>query len=120
MNIWGRDFNLEIMFGNDDESNSKPVQREAWQAFLNCPQLIEESKVRVIDYCLKHYASEFSTSKIDNIFKYVIPESIYIKNTRDNSHVVALVCAYKFDEDNGLAVIFKNETFDKVGTQNII
>ncbi len=117
-NIWGRDFNLEVMFGNLEDKDAKPIQIAAWEEFNI--EIVNSCLKDVEEYCLKHNADEIGTSKIDNIFKYVIPESIYIKNTKDNSHVVALLCAYKFDEDNGMAIIFKNGSLYKIGTQNIV
>lgn len=119
-NIWGREFDLQVMFGNFADNEAKPVQKEALKTFLANLHLIDECKSEVENYCLRKNAKEIGANTIDNIFKYVIPEALYIENTHDNTHCVALVCAYKFDEENGIAVIFKNEAFCQVTTQSVL
>lgn len=64
----------------------------------------------------------FGTSKgvsINNIFKYVAPKYLYVARNNEK-HVVAIMCNYKFDPENGIAVIFENEKFSKIGMQDII
>jgi hypothetical protein len=33
---------------------------------------------------------------------------------------IMVMCAYKFNVDDGIAVVFRNGTLENVGTQNII
>ena len=37
-----------------------------------------------------------------------------------NSRVVAIMCNYKFDMEHGIAIVFKNEMFSKIVSQDII
>jgi hypothetical protein len=120
INIWGRDFDLEVVYDCYDNEQILSVQTEALQRFLENAALLSEVKSEVEKYCLVKNATEIGTEFIENIFKFVMPKSIYVQRTVDNSRVVALMCAYKFDVDNGLAVVFKNERLKEVGTQNIV
>ena len=121
LNVWGRDFELEVVFDCYEGEEILPTQNDALKEFLvSSGDLVQKAKRDVEEYCLKHNAEDIGSSSIENIFKYVIPKSIYIQRTTTGSHVVGLMCAYKFDAENGIAVVFKNEKLDKVGTQNIM
>ncbi|MDR0906780.1 MAG: hypothetical protein LBN00_11540 [Oscillospiraceae bacterium] len=130
LNVWGRDFELEVVFDCYEGESVLPVQKEALENFLAKSKIITDEKVMVsiisdvkaavVEYCLKRNAEEIGMSTIDNIFKYVMPKSLYVQRTTDDSRVVGLMCAYKFDVDNGIAVVFKNEQFVNVDSQNAI
>lgn len=114
VNIWGRDFDLEIIFDCYSGEEVLPTQKEALEKFLEAKGIIEDSKTSVEKYCLKWNKEDINSETIDNIFKYVKPKSLFIKRTDDNTRVVAILCAYKFYSDNKIAVVFTNEKFDKV------
>ena len=58
VNIWGRDFDLEIYFDCYTGEKISIEQKEALDLFLQNPQLISEAKEKVIAYCLKRNAAE--------------------------------------------------------------
>jgi hypothetical protein len=120
LNVWGREFELEIVFDCYEGEEVLNSQKETLQRFLEIPALIAESESKVKRYCLAQNAEDIGSQPIENIFKYVIPKSLYIQRSTDNERVIGLICAYKFDVDNGIAVVFKNEKLERVGTQNII
>ena len=120
INIWGRDFELEVVYDCYEGEDVLPVQTDALNQFLRVPDLIDTSKVKVIEYCLSRNSAEIGSNTIENIFKFVMPKSIYVQRSTDNSHIVGLMCDYRFNIDDGIAVVFKNEKFDAVGSQNII
>lgn len=117
--VWGREFDLSINFDIYANECITETQNKALENFLCRPDLIENAKEKVIAYCLKHNGNEIGSS-IENIFKYVIPQSIYIQRAPDNTRTVGLMCAYKFNPDDGLAIVFKDEKLIAVGSQNII
>jgi len=120
INVWGRDFELEVVFDCYEGEEVLPLQKDTLQRFLTSPDIIQNTKSEVEKYCIERNIDDIETQTIENIFKYVIPKSIYIQRTKDNSRVVGIMCAYKFNIDDGIAVVFKNEKFDRVGSQNII
>jgi hypothetical protein len=118
--IWGREFELDIVFDCYKGESVLPAQTDALDKFLKKEELINLAKSSVESYCIKRDSELIGATAIDNIFKYVIPESIYIQRAKDDKHIVGLMCKYKFDIDNGLAVVFENEKFKTVGTQDEI
>ena len=57
---------------------------------------------------------------VNNIFRYVIPQALYVQRTKDNSHVIAIMGAFKMGIEHGIAVVFKNEAYWKIGSQDIV
>ena len=121
LDIWGREFNLEIVYDYVDELEEiLPIQKEAASKFVEKKEMINESLQAVKQYCIKRDEDKFEDNKIDNIFKYVIPTKLYvIRNDKDRC--VAIMCDYRYDLEHGIAVVYKNEKFLKVDDQaNII
>jgi hypothetical protein len=114
--IWGRDFNLKVVYDCYIGEEIIEEQKEALKEFVANRNLIESSKDTVEQYCLKKNKREIGSDKITNIFKYVIPESIFVK--RDCR--VAIMCRYKFDAEHGIAVVYKQGKLKEVGSQDII
>ena len=76
--------------------------------------VIEDLKVK--QYCITQNKSKIEEDSIENVFKYVVPEKVYV--TRDCR--VAIMCRYKFDLEHGIAVVFKNGQFEQIGAQDIV
>ena len=74
---------------------------------------------QVKQYCLKSNKADIGSDNIENIFKYVAPKYLYVARNKD-SRIVAIMCNYKFDPENGIAVVFENEKLNKIGMQDII
>ena len=105
--IWGRKLDLEIAYDCYKGEEVLSSQENALKLFCeNAVSIFETAKEKA--------------GHIENIFKYVMPKTIYIKRTFNNERTVAILCAYKFNLDDGLAIVFTNEKFSKIGTENII
>lgn len=119
MKLWGRDFELEIQYDcySNEEVNSK--QEEALDEFIKADEAVQNSKRILERYVLDNNGMDVGADYIENIFKYVIPKYLYIKR-EDEKHIVAIMCNYKFDMENGIAIVFDNEKAIKVGKQDII
>ena len=116
MNIWQRDYELKLVYDVYPGESVSSVQEEALTRFVNNKKVIEESQNEVEKYCLTENHDEIGLDSFDNIFKYVIPEYIFVK--RDGR--VAIMCKYKFDKEHGLAVVFKDGKLEKIGKQDIV
>ena len=69
-------------------------------------------------YCLSLNSEEIE-QPIENIFKYVAPKYLFVP--RDNEKkIIAIMCNYRFDMDNGIAVVFEDGELSEIGSQNII
>lgn len=117
--IWGRDFDMEIKYDCYSGEEVLQIQRDAIDAFLKSGAAIDAALDQVKYYCLKNNKADIGNNSIDNIFKYVAPKYLYVARNKEK-HVVAIMCNYKFDPENGIAVVFENEKFSKIGMQDII
>jgi hypothetical protein len=120
MSLWGREIELELIYDRFDDEEITPDQSASFQEIKSKPQIFSETKEMVINYCLNNNPEQFSGGRIEDIFQYLTPKSIYIKRSRDNNREFALLCDYKFDPDNGIAVIFKNGELMQVAAQDQI
>ena len=110
--IWGRKFEIEIKYDCYTGEEVLDIQKEALAAFLKSEKSIADSLETVKKYCLDQNGQDINDNVITNIFKYVLPKYLYIVRNIDK-HIVAIMCNYKFDSENGIAVVFENEKFRK-------
>lgn len=117
--IWGRGFEIEIKY--DCYSGEKVLkrQKDALKEFLKSEENIANSLEMVKKYCLAQNKDDVGENEISNIFKYVVPKYLYVTRSIDK-HIVSIMCDYKFDQENGIAVVFENEKFKRIGRQDII
>ena len=114
LKIWGRDFTLPVEY--DCYSNEKITdeQIQNLDLFIRNKRLIDKSKIYVEDYCEKQISEENK----NNIFTYIKPHYIYVK--REPNPRVAIMCKYKYDTENGLAIVFDDSGNIKVTIQDEI
>lgn len=121
MIIWDRKFNIDIVYDVYSGEEILPYQKMALETFLrNYKSLVDSTLEDVKNYCLENNEKEIGQKAIDNIFKYVIPKALFVKRTKQKKQIVALLCDYKFNPDDGLAIVFENNQMSEIGTQNII
>ncbi len=121
LQIWGRLLDVEIVYDVYKGEEVLNKQKDALTKFIAAsPQLFVIAENEAKKYCLSINKNEITGNEISNIFKYVKPKAIYIKRESGEDRVVALLCAYKFNPDDGIAIVFKNEAFMEIGTENII
>lgn len=120
INIWGRDFELKILydvFKNEDITDN---QRRTLEEFLKEEKLIELCKPIVEEYCIENANGNIVDNPITNVFKYVIPTNLFVIRTKDESKEIALLCNFKFDLEHGIAIVFKDNKFWKIGQKGIV
>lgn len=115
--IWNREFDLPVVFDCFDDEEIIENQKSAVNAFLDAN--LDESFEEIKSFCLKNNGDDIGTDVIDNIFKYVMPKSIYVPRDKRN-RIIAIMCDYKFDIEHGIAVVFVNNKFLKVVPQDDI
>ncbi len=114
--IWGRDFQLPAIMERYGGEEILPSQESALKAFLDGSKEIEAAKKMVEKYIISANKSFFPNGVVDNIFKYVMPKSIFVPHDKKHPSVV-LLCNYKFDAEHGLAVLFDNGKAKKVSSE---
>ena len=113
--IWGRSFNLSVLFDCYKGETVTKKQEEAFSRFVDKAGLIDNALPSVKRYCIEDENTR-GISQIDNIFKYVMPKAIFVKRTK-LMRVVALMCDYKYDREHGIALLFENEKFKEIVNQ---
>lgn len=117
--LWGRRFELPAEINMYKGEEILQSQYDSIIRFKNINIDMGDSLHAVADYCFKRNPREFKYDNKGNIFKYIIPKYLFISRT-NGTRTVAIMCNYKFDSDNGIAIVFKNEKFDSVGNQDSI
>lgn len=120
LEIWGRSFELDVVYDAYCGEEVSQEQRDALDKFLSvADELFAVAEVKAKEYCLDMNGDEIGEEAISNIFKYVVPKAVYVSRT-DGARVVAILCHYKFNMDDGVAIVFENEEFSEIGTEDII
>ena len=116
--LWNREFDLPIIYSCYPGEEVTTIQQEAKKIFCSNTSVAMKALEEIKQYIERTSDSEVNAENIDNIFKYVIPKRIFIPRT--DKKIVAILCDYKFDMENGIAVVFENEKFKEIGVQDII
>lgn len=121
LKIWGHLLDIRVIYDTYKGEEILDKQKDALKKFIaSSSKLFEIAENEAKKYCLKVNRNEITEDEISNILKYIKPKSIYVKRESSKDRIVALLCAYKFNPDDGIAIVFKNEAFSKIGTENII
>ncbi len=116
--IWGREFELPVIIKQFKGKEITDTQKEAVDCLEQNLNIFNSAIDEVEKYIIDNGLKENGIDEVDNIFKYVIPKSISVPKSK--KRVFALMCNFKFDMEHGLAVIFEDEKFKKVGSQDLI
>lgn len=117
--VWDRTFSLPVEYDCYKGETVTKKQIKALETFVTNPEWLSNSKVFVEDYCREAVQSDDENDKKDNVFSYVIPESIFVKRDKEKPRI-ALMCRYRYDPEHGLAIVFSSDGEISVGEQGII
>lgn len=117
--IWGREFFLEVEYDCYAEETVEQYQIEAFERFCQNPEWIKKAKVNVEEFCKNDVESDSENLKKDNIFSYVKPIGIFVKHDKEHQRV-AIMCKYRYDQEHGIAVVFDKHGQVTIGIQDII
>ena len=116
--IWGKEIPLRIIFEQYNEDPVLSNQIQGLDCFVEEIDKLSEASLNALkNYCKSNDKS--TGENIDNIFAYVKPYAIYVSRNED-VHEIALLCNFKLDPEHGVALVFRNEKFCKVGPEDII
>lgn len=123
LNIWGRVFDISVLYEEYEGESKVPAQDLALNNLLANWDVVDSSLEEVKRFCVEWYPKELEAISggrtIDNIFRYVIPESLFVLR-REDVRAVELLCRSRLDPEHGLAAYFENETLAGVGTESTI
>lgn len=118
INVWGRAFDLKIIFDCYDDEEVYDTQNDALKHFVLESDAILNDHSELDKYCINRNGNEIG-SAVSNIFKYVIPTTLFIKRDKEK-RVVMLLCNYRFDEEHGIALVYENEKLKEIISQDDI
>ena len=118
INIWDRDFSLKVEYDCYKGETVTDEQISSLNGFIVNSVLIDKSKEKVVKYCKNDVLDDDENDKKDNIFSYIKPDYIFVKHEKKPR--VAIMCKYKYDPENGIAVVFNPNKKIEVGLQDII
>lgn len=116
--IYGRKFDLEVVFECHENEEITEKQKETLDAFIENAPRIEESLQHVKDYLLRISPKELPDGFVDNVFRYMYPRRLLILHDWDGA--AAILCSCALDPEHGLAIVFKDNVCRKVGPEYIV
>lgn len=116
--IWDREFDIEVRYSCYPGEEITQTQKDALTKFCEDTEMIADCIQKVKKYIANASDGSLEANDIENIFKYVMPKYLYIP--RSDKRTIAVMFNFKFDIENGIAVVFKNEKFDEIGEQDIV
>lgn len=114
--IWGREFDLDLIYKTYSEEKPLRLQIAAADEFDS--SILDEAKKKVEEYIIKYNSQELKSESVDNIFKYVMPKAIYVPQVEGHK-LLAIMCDYKFDMEHGLAMVFEDNKLKDIGEEDI-
>ena len=99
-----------------DDEVVTPVQEKTLKDFLAEKTILDNALPKVKEYCLNEDELKDKDS-IDNIFKYVVPKTIFVPR-EDKKKTVDVLCDYYFDNEHGIAIVFENGRFKRITSQD--
>ncbi len=115
--IWGREFDIPAVLECYPGETVLDSQKAALKWLAENGETLDNSLTKVKAYVQKN-AAELKESGVENIFKYVMPKSIFIPHNTKST--VAILCNYKFDMEHGLAVVFEKGKLASICPQDDI
>ena len=118
LSVWGRKINLEVVFDRYAGEDILSTQEKALDALLSSWAVVDGSLDDVKSYILEQRGDAVVDGRIDNVFKFVKPESLFVPR-KQRKRTVAIMCDFRLDPEHGLAVVFEKEKLAKIGPQDI-
>lgn len=117
--IWGRRFELLVTYDCYRGENVTNTQIQAINLFTEkITELTSSAKDKVQDFCASR--CDETIDPHENIFRFLLPRTIYVKRSSNNERVVALLCDFRYDPEYMIAIVFRNEKLYEVTTDSAI
>lgn len=121
--LWGRVFSMRVEFDHYDDDVIPAKMESALDTFLDHLQDVQNSQDKLKEYCIKQDADElvklFGKAEIEDVFDVVMPDCLFVLRPEGHRRI-ALMLDYRFDIDEGLALLFVDEKLKSIGTQSSV
>ena len=110
--VWGREFEIPVFC-------RKPEDEVLLTQLTENEKEIDKSLTELRKYIVQSSEGQVTEKDLDNIFRYVMPQSVFIPHISGKC-LTSLLCNYKLDIEHGLAIVFEDGKFKEIGAQDII
>lgn len=131
LTIWEKKCEFEFLFGDYGADEKTAILDDVWKKFINLSdleQLLASTKQHVEDFCMEiindygpdeedpeyaEWTDGIVDGKITNIFDFIEPMYILVKNRRGPKIGIAFN-TYEHLNDKNLVIVFSNNQFKEV------
>lgn len=119
--MWGRSCKVNLVFDCYAGEEIDVVQEETIADFeANIEQYTQCGLKAIKKYIVENYKNIIDDETIPNVFKYVVPKTVYVSKDPSKKKVIGILCHFRFDDEYGLAVKFVDGQVAEVGGEHII
>lgn len=118
ISIWNREFDITVSYSCYPGEQVTDIQKQAVESFIKENEVVNNALDELKKYVEKTNDADIKAEQIDNIFKYVMPKNLFVPRT--NVKTIAILCNYKFDMENGIAIVFEEGRLKNIGTEDTI
>lgn len=113
--IWEKPFDLQVNYDCFEGEELLENQILAIERFNGAK--IDVTLEKVKKYCCEMSKGKVSVDEITNVFKFIMPTSVFVPRN-EGKRIVAIMCDFKFDIEHGIGIVFENEEFRKIVSQD--
>lgn len=119
--IWGRDCMVKLIFDCYEGEEIDSIQEEAIADFeKNILEYTQNGLDALKKYLVQNYKKEIGDESVPNIFKYVVPKTVYVSKDPSKKKVIGLLCHFKFDDEDGIAIKYVDGKVRDIGGEQIV
>lgn len=119
--IWGRDCSVKLIFDCYEGEEIDSIQEEAIADFeKNILEYTQNGLDALKKYLVQNYKKEIEDKLVPNIFKYVVPKAIYVSKDPSKKKVIGLLCYFKFNDEDGIAIKYIDDKVCDIGGEQIV
>lgn len=119
--LWGRKFDLRISYDYYDDDEIPNDMASARDRIFGSWDKVDNALPELKRYCLIQDTDDverlYGSKSIDNIFRIAVPDYLFIQQSAQ-VRTVALMLNYRFDPEDGLALLFKDEELVSICPQS--
>lgn len=116
--LWGSEVELEVYFEQLDYDEPTDIQTDAFSRVDVIWQRVDDAIPSIVEYA-KNEAMEIGAHFEEKAWRSLVhPATLFIAES--DNRIVAILCEFDLDPEHGLAVVFEDEQFTAVGSQEIV
>lgn len=117
-NLWGSEVELDVYFEQLDFEEPTDAQLDAFSRVDAIWPHADDAIPCIVEYLKKEAVEIGAHFEEDSWRSLVHPTTLFVAESDDRT--VAILCEFDFDSEHGLAVVFEDEQFTAVGSQDIV